>query len=240
MSTDDTPGRRHGLAVFPFLCAGLLLRLALTGQYRNFVRPSMGRWVLLAGVFFAVVAARTLRSAASGHAHGTDEADAAPHAHRLGAAWLLILPLAALLLVTPGPLESYAVGRNASAAATTGHEYVALPTSTEPLTMKIHEFYGRAYDRDGVTLVGHDVELTGFISDHRSPDGHPVLVRFSIFCCAADAIAAVVTLVGGPEQELGTNEWVTVRGRFDRVSDKLPRLIVAELSDAPTPTDPYE
>lgn len=236
--------RLHPLAIYPLLCAAVLLRLRLTGEYKNYVRASMGRWILLAGLFFAASFLWCLVAGGRGAPHDPEHAGGHdhehPHTHRSRTAWLLALPIAVLVLASPGPLGTYAVDRRAQTSAATSIEYPDLPAASGPITMGMREFDSRAFDRDGSTLRGRQVTLVGFLSSRRSPAGDPVLVRFTIFCCAADAITYVASLTGWTGPEPAAGEWVRATGTFAGVTDKLPQLKVADLASIPTPADPYE
>ena len=89
--------------------------------------------------------------------------DPRPRADRVG--WLLLAPIAALLLVAPPTLGSYGVGRSATVDVRAGR-----PCSTtcragrEPIPMTLLEFGQRAFERDGASFNGAAVELTGFVA----------------------------------------------------------------------------
>ncbi len=104
------------------LVALLLLRLSLTDDFLNYVKPVMRPFLIIAGLVLALVAVAlvlTGRSGADRPAGSPEDDDAAvsagigPHDDhgppRL--AWLLIIPLAAAFVVAPGSLGSFAASR---------------------------------------------------------------------------------------------------------------------------------
>jgi uncharacterized repeat protein (TIGR03943 family) len=218
------------------LVGSVLLRLTLTGTYGRYVRIGMGPWLAVAGV--AVVAlglvtlVRALRHAeavdAHGHHHGGD---------RVG--WLLLAPIAVLLLVAPPTLGSYGVARGAKVEIRAGGEVLdPLPRGGAPVPMTLLEYAQRAADHGGASFDGAAVRLTGFVAGAEA--GGFRLARYQIACCAADAAPVVVRVVGveggGPTRD----QWVTVSGRFQPGGGQLPAIAATTVVEVPAPDDPYE
>jgi uncharacterized repeat protein (TIGR03943 family) len=224
------------------LVGAVLLRLSLTGTYERYVRVGMGPWLIVAGiavlVFGFVTLARALRGAApvDAHDHGDDDHH---HAGGIGVGWLLLAPIAALLLVAPPTLGSYGVGRAASIDVRAGAPvFDPLPRSSEPVPMSLLEYGQRSFDHNGLSVRRVQVQLTGFASG-AAPGGFK-LARYQISCCAADAVPAVVQIVGTEGQPPSDDQWVTVTGTFVRAQGETPRLQATSVVQIPTPNDPYE
>ena len=86
---------------------------------------------------------------------------------------------------------------------------------------------------------GYEVDLTGFVSasDEFSSDVFP-LTRFSIFCCAADAVPYTVAVRAPSGQRYGLDDWVRVRGVLARDGETF--VVQAESVEAvEPPDDPY-
>jgi uncharacterized protein DUF1980 len=85
------------------LVGAVLLRLTLTGTYRRYVRVEMGPWLVVAGAVVVVLGlvtlARAIRRDRFVDAHGHHR-----EVDRVG--WLLLAPIAALLLVAPPRSEA--------------------------------------------------------------------------------------------------------------------------------------
>ncbi len=87
-----------------------MLRLALTHTYQRYVRVEMGPFLALAGAAVIVLGLLTLvyvlRQGRQPATHDHDHDD-----ERVGVGWLLLAPIAALLLVAPPTLGSYGIDR---------------------------------------------------------------------------------------------------------------------------------
>ena len=127
------------------LIGAVLLRLTFTGTYSRYVRVGMGPWLAVAGVAVILLGLATLLRAL-GRPQATD-ADAHDHrANRVG--WLLLAPIAALLLVAPPTLGSYGVGRGATVDVRAGAPiFDDLRAGTEPVPMTLLEFGQRAFEQ---------------------------------------------------------------------------------------------
>jgi uncharacterized repeat protein (TIGR03943 family) len=223
--------------VVSVLVGAIAVRLAVTGDHQRYVRPSMGPWLLLAGVVLVVIGGWTwltaVRRAEVDDAYGG-------HHHRLGVGWLLVLPVITLLLVAPPALGAYGVDRAAPVDIRRGELFEPLPDEAVPRPMTVLEFVQRAYDRDGASMAGRTVELTGFVAEDDGGEGFR-LARYGIACCAADAQAAVVRVVSD-SQEPARDQWLHVTGsyRAGRTGDELPVLMAERVVEIDDPADPYE
>jgi uncharacterized repeat protein (TIGR03943 family) len=216
----------------------VLLRLAITGTYGRYVRVGMGPWLAVAGVAVILLGSVTLVRAL-GRAEPVDAHEA--HEHRgLGGSrmgWLLLAPIAALLLVAPPTLGSYGVSRGTQvdvrAGAAVFHPLAAGP---EPVAMTLLEFGQRASDHEGASFNGVAVRLTGFVAG--ADGGGFRLARYQIACCAADAAPVVLRVIGvrAPPRD----QWVTVTGTFQPGGGDVPELGAASVVQIRAPEDPYE
>ncbi len=174
----------------------LLVRLAAQGTYRSYVRPGMGPWIAVAGVLLTLLGIIVLWR----HRRGDD--DHSDHEHGgEQVAWLLLAPVLALLLIAPGALGSYSLGRTGSAVnVKSGHGVFArLDPETGPHEMSLLELNQRAFEgTGGASFNGATVRVIGFVGPTKA-DGF-VVARYSIACCAADALAAtaLVDRLDGP------------------------------------------
>jgi uncharacterized repeat protein (TIGR03943 family) len=216
-----------------------MLRLSFTHTYERYIRVGMGPLLTLAGVALILLGLltlwRALRQANEPPAHDHDN-----HDHdRVGVGWLLLAPIAALLLVAPPTLGSYGVDRASAVDISTGAPvFGAIRPRAEPLPMSLLEFAQRAFDHNGASFNRAEVELTGFVAGVEA-DGFR-LARYQIACCAADATAVVVRVVGAPRPLPTRDEWVTVNGRFKNGSQETPELAATRVVHIATPEDPYE
>jgi uncharacterized repeat protein (TIGR03943 family) len=234
------------------LVGTMLIRLTLTDAYQRYVRVGMGPWLLLAGVLLALLGALSVVTALrhgqvdaehndhegqNDHEGHDDHADHSDHVDGIG--WLLLVPVLALLLVVPPALGSFGVDRSRVSSGSAG-EFKALPASATPRAMTMLEFDQRAFDHGGASMRGTQLRLTGFVA--RPVDGAGFqLARYQIACCAADAIAAVARVTGGPGITPTREAWFSVTGTFGGLtSDGVPEFAASAVQPVPAPLDPYE
>jgi uncharacterized repeat protein (TIGR03943 family) len=210
----------------------LTLRLTTEGLFQRYVRSGMQVWLLFAGVALLglglVTLVRALRE---------DERD---EEHGVGVGWLLLVPVTALLLVAPPSLGSFGVDRAVPVRITSrGGGYDPLPVSPNPVGMTLLEYTQRAFDGNGETLRTATVALTGFVAEGGDSSSFR-LARYQIACCAADAAAAVVRVVGFSGSPPPRDQWVVVTGRFQSPSGDDPVVVASSIQQITEPEDPYE
>ena len=237
------------------LVGAMLIRLTVTDAFQRYVRVGMGHWLLIAGVLLAglgaVAVVTALRSdpapepppaepADHDVADHADHDDHDDHDHEHGdrIGWLLLVPVLALLLVVPPALGSFGVDRS-TVTSSSADVFEPLPAGAGPRTMTLLEFDQRAFDRKGQSMQRAELRLTGFVA--RPADGNGFrLARYQIACCAADAVAAVVRLVGLGAEPV-RDSWLTVTGSYRGAGpDGVPELTVTSSHAITAPTDPYE
>jgi uncharacterized repeat protein (TIGR03943 family) len=215
------------------LVGAVVLRLTLGGQYLQYVQSGMRPWLLLAGV--ALVALGTvgaLRSLLAGTEDGAHD--------RPREGWLLLAPIAALLLVAPPALGSYGVDRSAPVDVRSGgSEFGPVPAGPGAVPMSLLEYGQRAFDADGRTVRDATVSLTGFVAGGADSSSFR-LARYQISCCAADAAAMIVKVVGISGWAPARDQWVTVTGRYHAAGGDIPELTASTVLPITAPEDPYE
>ncbi|MFK0020892.1 TIGR03943 family putative permease subunit [Streptomyces sp. NPDC090798] len=236
---------RQAQAAVLFLVGAAVLHAGLTDLYLRYVKAGLRPLLLAAGVVLILAAVATVwyerrgRGEAGdgdGHGHG--------HVHREPrVAWLLVLPLLALILVSPPALGSYSA-THAGTALQAPLAYPSLP-ATDPLPLGVVDYAGRAAYDHGRTLGHRRVEVTGFVALDK--DGTPYLVRMALNCCAADAQPVKIGLTGHIPPVLQPDTWLQVTGTYtakqtkDPVNDgRIPFLDVTAAKPVPTPHDPYD
>lgn len=215
----------------------LTLRLTVDGSFERYVRASMRPWLLIAGagllVLGIIALVMSLREASSSPEEDDDE-------HGTGVGWLLVAPVAALLLVAPPTLGSFGVDRALAVHVRAGHSSLRpLPPSNEPVPMSLLEFTERSFDHGGASMRGAVVSLTGFVAAGSNGSSFR-LARYQIACCAADAAAAVVRVTGFSGTPPRRDQWVTVVGRAAPTSGDYPVIVATSLRAVNAPEDPYE
>lgn len=165
------------------------------------------------------------------------------HSHEPRVAWLLVLPVFALLLVAPPALGSYAASR-AGTALQEVSDFPPLPEG-DPAKISVLDYASRAVFDQGRSIGDRSVLLTGFVLVGR--DGRPYLARMIIACCAGDARPIKVGLSGDAPDGLAPDTWIEVTGRYVDRSDTdevngetIPYLEVIEWREVPAPVQQYE
>lgn len=226
------------------LFGGALLRLATTDALLRYVRPVARPWVLLAGAGMVALAVWSLIVQSRSRTRGLDDddgADAHGHHHRASrAAWLVLAPVVAILVIAPPALGAYSAKRlPVSSIKPPSRQFPAL-TGTDPIQVSLLDFYSRSAFDAGHTLTGHQIALTGFVL--RPEPGSFQMARLVITCCAADAqpvVAQVLTSAAPPARDT----WVTVTGTFGGISPSdatVPVLRADTVAPVRQPADPYD
>jgi uncharacterized repeat protein (TIGR03943 family) len=223
---------RQAQALLLFLVGAAVLRAGATNLYLRYVKAGLRPLLLVAAVLLITAAVATLRYNRGERGHP------APWI-----AWLLLLPLFALIVVTPPALGSYAAQRTGTALQRP-LAFPALPAG-EPLRLTVLDYAARAVYDHGQSLGGRQVTITGFVT--LGPGGAPYLTRMVLSCCAADALPVKVGLAGQVPPALTSDTWLEVTGTYvdrqvrDVVNDApIPFIEVSRARRVPAPADPYE
>lgn len=250
--TRDT---QHVLLV---LVGGVLIKIVLDGSYLRYVRPWSATPVFAAGVVLVAVAlvalVRDLRGPPPTGDHGHDHH---PDGRAGPAAWLLVLPVLALLLVVPPALGSGALAgfgaRAAPTVATPADE--PLPAGEAPALGLLDVVSRTAADPHG-PVTEREITVTGFVAPPvAAPPADAAgldLARLVISCCAADASAVRLHLTDPSGRLAGVvpggaegDRWVTIRGRVvagtgTPADGHVPTLSVTAWWPIATPDPVYE
>jgi uncharacterized repeat protein (TIGR03943 family) len=167
--------------------------------------------------------------------------------------WLLVIPIALLMFVSPPPLGARAAVPSApswmladlrnSSQPDLHKAYPALPAEPAP-TLTITEVLERLRYDTAHTLDGRLISVIGFIV---SDADTRYLARFHIFCCAADARIVQLRLTGPLADKAATfprDTWLRVEGTAVPGAEKPtpttePALDVTSITLVDPPADPY-
>jgi uncharacterized repeat protein (TIGR03943 family) len=259
-------------AAIMLLVGGAILRISLTDVYLRYVKAGLRPFLIAAGLLLVVAAVMTLwyelRSAPSdldgrsdhvgrgghdspggrdggrgsdGHQVGGGD-DGHGHAHEPRIAWLLVLPVFALLLVAPPALGSFAANRAGTSLAATS-DFPPLPAG-DPVELSTLDYATRAVFDKGRSLGGRTVAITGFVAVGAGRERY--LVRMTLSCCAADARPIKIGMTGEVPAEARADSWLQVTGRYTARTEKdpvngetIPFLEVVEAHQVPAPQQQY-
>ncbi|MGW0826676.1 TIGR03943 family putative permease subunit [Streptomyces sp. NPDC002845] len=241
---------RQAQAVVLFLVGGALLRAGSTDLYLRYVKAGLRPLVLGAGIVLIAAAVATVwygrKSKGAGRADGCSGGGGGGGGHHEPrVAWLLVLPLLALILVAPPALGSYSALRAGTALQEQPWGYPALPASESHVRLSLADYAGRAvYDQDR-SLADHRITTAGLVA--LDENGTPHLVRMTLNCCAADAQPVKVGLTGELPAVLRPDTWLEVTGTYVEKQAKdpvnggtIPYFSVAEFQPVKGPRDPYD
>lgn len=205
-----------------------VVQLAVSGTYLRYVKPGM-RWMLLAAgsVLIALAIADVFARNRQTHDHGLPRA-----------AWLLLLPVFALLVVDPPALGADAAQRQSPVAAKPVEPQSATVWHGEQ-TMQVRDYAVWAvWEKE--SMKGRTFKLTGFVTPDKS--GVWYVTRIGLTCCVADGTAFMVEARGHAAP--AKNQWVTVTGTWAeptrRVDGDVAALTVTSVEPATAPANPYE
>jgi uncharacterized repeat protein (TIGR03943 family) len=244
-------------AVILVLVGASVLRITGDGTYLRYVKESLRPWLLASGVLLIVLGLlalvdvwRSVRAEARARRadaeavdpHGDDDGHGHGHAAPR-AAWLLVLPVAALLVVPPPALGAFTAERQTATTVAPAYDAAVPPLPPgDPVTVTLGDFASRAVWDDGRTLQGRTVQLTGFVS--AAPDGGWYLTRLALTCCAADATVTKILPVDARSHP-PVNTWLLVVGQWvpgggTQSETAIPHLKVVSMDVVPAPANPYE
>ncbi|WP_031091989.1 MULTISPECIES: TIGR03943 family putative permease subunit [unclassified Streptomyces] len=227
---------RQAQAAVLFLLGGALLHAGATDLYLRYVKAGLRPLLLASGAVLIAAALAT--------AWYERRRDRERHPHpEPRVAWLLLLPLLALILIAPPALGSYSALRSGTALQKP-YGYGPLPAG-DPVPLSVVDYASRAAYGHGRSLHGRAVRVTGFLAlDHA---GRPYLVRMALNCCAADAQPVKIALTGALPPVLRPDAWLEVTGTYapglthDPVNDgPVPYLKVTSARPVTAPRDPYD
>ncbi|WP_062991131.1 TIGR03943 family putative permease subunit [Nocardia anaemiae] len=208
------------------------------------------------------VAATFGRDDALSHADARGHEDAGGHGehdHGSGRAqWLLLAPVAALLLIAPPALGAGAavtsspvqvVPRDIAAEQPKLWAFPPLPAEPAP-RLPIVDLVDRALQDSSHSLDGREVTISGFIIrpkdlEQQHPDTPDAdLARVVITCCVADARYVLVHL-SGMSEVIEDDAWLEVRGVVESGSAQrdpghTPTIVVTDYQRIEAPDRPYE
>jgi uncharacterized repeat protein (TIGR03943 family) len=231
---------RQAQGMLLFVAGGAVIRASLTGDYLRYVKAGLRPYLIVTGVVLMITAVTTiwyaLRKSRAGNKSG--------HAHREPwIAWLLLLPVLALVVVVPPALGSYAADRTGTVLRRPPG-FPDLPPG-DPVQLSVPDYATRAVYDHGRSLANRHVVITGFITV--AGRDTPVLTRMVLNCCAADAQPVKVGLSGKVPSGLRPDTWFEIVGTYtgrqikdDVNGQPIPFIDVSQARQVATPHFPYE
>jgi uncharacterized repeat protein (TIGR03943 family) len=211
----------------------LIVKVVATGAYLNYVQQWVRLPLLASGAVLVVISfADMLRR----------DGDTDDHEdHSSHSAWLLIIPVVVITLISPKPLGSFVAERRANDLPPPSTTTMKPLPGGDPLSLQVVEFVLRARYDGADSLAGRSVKLSGFVS--YGDDDAWYVTRIAITCCAADGIPYRVRVLGPPRPSRDT--WIEVTGVWKQDGTRAPRssmpeLTALEIRPIGQPGNPYE
>lgn len=224
------------------LALGVIVgRLTLAGGYQSYVKTGLFWPLLGSSAVLVAIGAATLWQSYRGQldagptrqgdveVHGTDlPDDHDDHTTRVGL--LLLCPIVVLLLVAPASLGSFSADRARPNQTVEAAIDTSLPPIPEPVDGAVELPLGgiityALFPDRGEDLAGVPLRATGFVTPIEDADDRYLLTRFTMGCCAADAVPNQVLVTGAGEVP-PPDTWVEVEAEW---TGELERLDVVEL-----------
>lgn len=212
------------------LWAGYLAALALHPDGASVASGPVRDWGLVAAIALLVVAGIA----------ASDGIDWRRPAWPGG--WLFAIALAPIVLLLrspPAPLDHHAALGRSAAQLDARPGGGPLPEAGGEIALdRVAEAVGRE-----VTVVAMAVQPIGrlayLLPANRPRQAEPVvLLRFSMVCCAADAVPVAVQVAGLAPAEVEDGMWIEVRGRVGDFQGE-PLLHADAWKRVPTPAEPF-
>ena len=233
--------RRNVAGLVVVFVGAAVVQLATSNTYLRYVKPGM-RWMLLAAglilialaVFDVLADTRKKAPADDGHGH-----------HGLPrAAWLLLIPIFALLVVDPPALGADAAQRQSPVAAKPAdpksNSWLSNNSQGDaPVALAVRDYSVWAvWEKE--SMKGRAFQLTGFVTPAKN--GNWYVTRIGLTCCVADGTAFMVEARG--QAAPPKNQWVTVTGQWaeptKRADGDVAALTIETVQPVTAPANPYE
>ena len=234
----------------------LLLKYAVTGQYRLLIHPNYFYLMLATGVLLLAIAIAQLKRLLTQQITTTEnETHLTLFAPGVGSSLLLISAIAGLL-ITPSVLASQtALQRGMTETLpNTRAQPQSFITQSKPESRSLIEWVRtlNAYP-EPEAYTGQKAQITGFIINlPELPPNYLLLSRFVLTCCAVDAYPVFIPVelpANSPQypadtwlevEGLMTAKTLSIRDRSDTPQEKRRLVLQADqIKPIPTPKNPY-
>ena len=244
--------KREVQNVLLLLFGGAIVKISLDGSFVRYVKPSLHPYLLIAGVLIVALAAASIfadiRRGRPVSEHEGHDHDARPY-------WLLLVPIAVVLLLAPPALGVSSVGDRSVAAVSSTEKapFPPLPEGQSPDVPLLDVVQRAVRDSEG-SLDGREISVTGFAvatANGGSPrvDGTTDcidLARVLIICCAADARSIRIHLDTNSAalQTVPDGTWLQLTGIVDastatEATAFTPTMTVSTAQRIDPPTNTY-
>jgi uncharacterized repeat protein (TIGR03943 family) len=227
------------------LLGGLMLGIsAFSTEYVNYVKEGFRPFLIAAGAIILLIGViglvQDLRGRSPEHGHHHDG-----HHHKgPRVAWLLCLPAFVVLMISPPALGSFAASRTEAPPPIRPPDVikaldpVKAAKGAKPIDLPLGEYTYRSWEKGGKSLAGKTLRLVGFVTPSKKTNRWYV-TRMHMNCCAADAFAIKVAVLGVPQP--AADSWIEVTGTPIKIKpDQIPQITAVSVRPVAQPEFPYE
>ncbi len=232
----------------------VMLHTFAAGRIQELLNPMFRSYVFIAGVILLVLSAIYLFL----YEPAANPAPALAPTGRLRQLlrWtVLLLPVVAASVLAPSTLSATTMSNRSAMNSTTG--VAAMPTMgnataadvkqalaadpNQPVPVEVTDLITLARSPDQMkTFVGRKVRTVGFIIT--APNAAPKVLRWMMWCCAADAQPVSVELKGPLTGTYKDSEWYEIVGTAEfpsTLGQVSPRIDIDSVKPTTEPDEPY-
>ncbi len=233
--------------------ATVMLHTAASGHLNRLLSPTFRSYVFTAAIILLILSALHLMLY-----QPVSVTDATPPSKRLRqmGRWLvLLLPVVAASILSPSALSSTTLANRTTYDSTAGvtpmptmsdasKENVQAALSTDPnqpVPMEVTDLVTISHSPEMIkTFTGRQIRTIGFFA--APPGQSQKLVRWMMWCCAADAQPVSVELGGNTSGNWKDTQWLEVTGTAEFPSTLgrvIPKINVTNIKPTKEPDEPY-
>jgi putative membrane protein len=231
--------------------ATVMLHTIATGQINRLLSPLFRNYVLIAALLLIALSALYLLLYQPSEATAPTLAPTG-RLRQFGRWLVLLLPLVAASVLSPSALSSTTMNNRSSTAGV-----AAMPSWNQVSQLKAKEALDTDPNQpapvevtDLITLSRNPAQLAAFegrkvrtVGLYAAQPGNPVkLVRWIMWCCAADAQPAAVELSGNTSGNWKDTQWLEVIGTAhfpSTLGHIVPQIEVETITPTQEPDEPY-
>lgn len=232
----------------------LLLKYAITGEYRVLIHPNYFYLMVLSGILLIVISLFKTKQLLQTN-NQTAEQHLTIFPPGIGSSLLLIAAIAGLLIPPTVLTSQTALQRGVSETLpTTSYQPESFATNTKPEERSLIDWIRtiNAYPEPDA-YAGQPAKLTGFVINlPELPNNYFLISRFVLTCCAVDAYPLFIPVELPPDSSsYDADSWLEVTGKMTvrtlKIRDRsdTPKeqrrvvLLAEDVKIIPTPKDPY-
>ena len=231
--------------------ATVMLHTIATGHINRLLSPMFRNYVLVAAILLIVLSALYVLL----YQPNAESAPALAPTGRLRqfGRWLVLLvPLVAASVLSPSALSSTTMGNRTStagvaampswnAASEKSAQEALAADPNQPVPVEVTDLITLSHSADQIkSFEGRKVRTVGLFVTQ--PGSAPTLVRWIMWCCAADAVPASVELSGNTSGSWKDTQYLEVVGTAhfpSTLGHAVPQIEVDTIAPTQEPDEPY-